>query len=112
MLRWRFRCGGVEARGGICLGMGGAFSGVRSGAALALGAPIGARCWKCCVYGLSSSCVEDAAVVAGDCACGVVGAGVGSLFVFKGKYRAVLINYPTMEQRDEIFRDTNVQQYS
>lgn len=41
-------------------------------------------------------------------ACGVVGAGVGSLFVFKGKYRAVLINYPTTEQRDEIFRDTNV----
>ena len=36
--------------------------------------------------------------------CGVVGAAVGSLFVFKGKYRAVLINYPTMAQKDEIFR--------
>ncbi len=36
--------------------------------------------------------------------CGVVGAAVGSLFVFKGKYRAVLINYPTTVQKDEIFR--------
>ena len=27
-------------------------------------------------------------------ACGVVGAAAGSLFVFKGAYRAVLINYP------------------
>lgn len=27
-------------------------------------------------------------------ACGVVGAAAGSLFVFKGQYRAVLINYP------------------
>jgi cyclase len=35
-------------------------------------------------------------------ACGVVGAAVGSLFVFKGKYRAVLINYPTSIQKDEI----------
>lgn len=30
---------------------------------------------------------------------GVVGAAAGSLFVFKGKYRAVLINYPTSEQK-------------
>ena len=36
--------------------------------------------------------------------CGVVGAAVGSLFVFKGKYRAVLINYPTTAQKDEISR--------
>jgi imidazole glycerol-phosphate synthase subunit HisF len=36
--------------------------------------------------------------------CGVVGAAVGSLFVFKGKYRAVLINYPTPAQKYEIFR--------
>jgi len=36
--------------------------------------------------------------------CGVVGAAVGSLFVFKGKYRAVLINYPTSAQKDEICR--------
>lgn len=30
---------------------------------------------------------------------GVVGAAAGSLFVFKGKYRAVLINYPNAEQK-------------
>ena len=36
------------------------------------------------------------------CACGVIGAASGSLFVFKGKYRAVLINYPQPSQKDEI----------
>lgn len=36
--------------------------------------------------------------------CGIVGAAAGSLFVFKGKYRAVLINYPTPEQKEELFR--------
>lgn len=36
--------------------------------------------------------------------CGVVGAAAGSLFVFKGPYRAVLINYPNPAQRDEICR--------
>lgn len=30
---------------------------------------------------------------------GVVGAAAGSLFVFKGKYRAVLINYPNPDQK-------------
>jgi len=35
--------------------------------------------------------------------CGVVGAAAGSLFVFKGQYRAVLINYPTAQQKDELF---------
>ena len=35
-------------------------------------------------------------------ACGVIGASAGSLFVFKGGYKAVLINYPTLAQRDEI----------
>ena len=34
--------------------------------------------------------------------CGVVGAAAGSLFVFKGPYRAVLINYPSMSRRDEL----------
>lgn len=34
-------------------------------------------------------------------ACGIVGAAAGSLFVFKGKYRAVLINYPTQVQKQE-----------
>ena len=36
-------------------------------------------------------------------ACGVVGAAVGSLFVFKGPYRAVLINYPAPQKKDELF---------
>jgi cyclase len=34
--------------------------------------------------------------------CGVVGASAGSLFVFKGPYRAVLINYPNTTQKDQI----------
>jgi cyclase len=37
-------------------------------------------------------------------ACGVVGACAGSLFVFKGPYRAVLISYPNPVQRDAICR--------
>ena len=36
---------------------------------------------------------------------GVVGAAAGSLFVFKGKYRAVLINYPTPEQKVRLCRE-------
>ena len=35
---------------------------------------------------------------------GVVGCAAGSLFVFKGKYRAVLINYPTPSQKNEFCR--------
>ena len=35
-------------------------------------------------------------------ACGVVGAAAGSLFVFKGAYKAVLINYPKAAQKDAI----------
>ena len=46
--------------------------------------------------------LEDIAILLGKC--GVVGAAAGSLFVFKGKYRAVLINYPTAAQKDEICR--------
>ena len=34
--------------------------------------------------------------------CGVVGAGVGSLFVFKGPYKAVLINYPSARERQAL----------
>jgi cyclase len=34
---------------------------------------------------------------------GMVGAAAGSLFVFKGKYRAVLINYPTPEQKMKLY---------
>ena len=29
----------------------------------------------------------------------IIGAAAGSLFVFKGKYRAVLINYPNREEK-------------
>lgn len=36
-------------------------------------------------------------------ACGVVGASAGSLFVFKGQYRAVLINYPDSSQKNALF---------
>lgn len=35
-------------------------------------------------------------------ACGVVGAAAGSLFVFKGQFRAVLINYPDAAQKDAL----------
>lgn len=41
-------------------------------------------------------------------ACGVVGAAAGSLFVFKGPYRAVLINYPTAAQKDDLCRSALV----
>ena len=34
--------------------------------------------------------------------CGVVGAAAGSLFVFKGQYRAVLINYPDWKAKDAL----------
>jgi cyclase len=37
-------------------------------------------------------------------ACGVVGAAAGSLFVFKGAYKAVLINYPNQAQKEELIR--------
>ena len=33
---------------------------------------------------------------------GIIGAGVGSLFVFKGKYKAVLINYPDAKEKKSI----------
>ncbi len=36
---------------------------------------------------------------------GVIGAAAGSLFVFKGKYRAVLINYPTLLQKKKLWSD-------
>ncbi|MCZ2156912.1 MAG: AglZ/HisF2 family acetamidino modification protein [Bryobacterales bacterium] len=41
-------------------------------------------------------------------ACGVMGAAAGSLFVFKGQYRAVLINYPTPAQRDELIMNSGM----
>ena len=39
---------------------------------------------------------------------GVVGAAAGSLFVFKGKYRAVLISYPNHYDKEEIVRQGNL----
>lgn len=33
---------------------------------------------------------------------GIIGAAAGSLFVFKGSYKAVLINYPGMAERDRL----------
>lgn len=35
---------------------------------------------------------------------GVIGAAAGSLFVFKGVYRAVLVNYPTIQERDALLQ--------
>ncbi len=34
---------------------------------------------------------------------GIIGAAAGSIFVFKGKYRAVLINYPSREEKDGLY---------
>ena len=36
---------------------------------------------------------------------GIIGAAAGSLFVFKGKYRAVLINYPNPQKKLDLCRD-------
>jgi cyclase len=52
------------------------------------------------VLGGAGSLQDMAALIR---ACGVVGAAAGSLFVFKGSYRAVLINYPNFEQKDELY---------
>jgi cyclase len=35
---------------------------------------------------------------------GVIGVAAGSLFVFKGPYKAVLINYPTQIEKEKIFK--------
>ena len=34
-----------------------------------------------------------------------IGAAAGSLFVFKGIYKAVLINYPNRQEKDELIRN-------
>jgi cyclase len=36
---------------------------------------------------------------------GIIGAVAGSLFVFKGSYKAVLINYPSPSQKDKLIQD-------
>lgn len=38
---------------------------------------------------------------------GLVGAGAGSFFVFKGKYRAVLISYPDFDKKQTLFPKKN-----
>lgn len=42
---------------------------------------------------------------------GVVGAAAGSMFVFKGVYKAVLINYPSPDEKDELIRVSYKQLY-
>jgi len=37
---------------------------------------------------------------------GIIGAAAGSLFVFKGKYRAVLIQYPNRAEKDDLLCNT------
>jgi imidazole glycerol-phosphate synthase subunit HisF len=49
-----------------------------------------------------AGCLADMAQLVS--ACGVVGAAAGSLFVFKGAYKAVLINYPSPAQKNDISR--------
>lgn len=41
--------------------------------------------------------------------CGLVGAAVGSLFVFKGAYKAVLINYFTYSVREELYQSISIE---
>jgi cyclase len=53
------------------------------------------------VLGGAGSLLDIARLVS---VCGVVGAAAGSLFVFKGSYRAVLINYPDQAQKEDIVR--------
>jgi cyclase len=38
---------------------------------------------------------------------GVIGVGAGSIFVFKGPYKAVLINYPSQTEKNKIFKFIN-----
>lgn len=35
---------------------------------------------------------------------GIIGVAAGSLFVFKGAYKAVLINYPTKKEKEELYK--------
>jgi len=36
---------------------------------------------------------------------GIIGAAAGSIFVFKGKYKAVLINYPNPKEKEELIKN-------
>ena len=35
---------------------------------------------------------------------GIIGASAGSLFIFKGPYKAVLINYPDSQQKNLLYK--------
>ncbi|WP_152018354.1 AglZ/HisF2 family acetamidino modification protein [Aliarcobacter butzleri] len=39
---------------------------------------------------------------------GIIGCSAGSLFVFKGKYKAVLINYPKQKEKQKLIRNTKL----
>lgn len=56
------------------------------------------------VLGGAGSLADIAALIR---ACGVVGAAAGSLFVFKGALRGVLINYPSPAQKEELVRSAH-----
>ncbi|MEE9905288.1 MAG: AglZ/HisF2 family acetamidino modification protein [Chlorobium sp.] len=43
---------------------------------------------------------------------GIIGAAAGSIFVFKGKYRAVLINYPNRKEKVALYQRAGFQLYS
>lgn len=47
-----------------------------------------------------ASCLEDIGKLINKF--GIIGVAVGSLFVFKGKYKAVLINYPSHEDKEKL----------
>ena len=36
---------------------------------------------------------------------GIIGVAAGSLFVFKGKYKAVLISYPKHDKKEQLVRE-------
>lgn len=38
---------------------------------------------------------------------GIIGAAAGSLFVYLGKFKAVLINYPSKEEKSELYKSIN-----
>ncbi|MFA9372822.1 MAG: AglZ/HisF2 family acetamidino modification protein [Poseidonibacter sp.] len=40
---------------------------------------------------------------------GIIGCAAGSLFVFKGKYRAVLINYPKRDEKEELHKNCKIE---
>ncbi|MBE0497141.1 MAG: imidazole glycerol phosphate synthase subunit HisF, partial [Campylobacterales bacterium] len=40
---------------------------------------------------------------------GIIGCAAGSLFVFKGKYKAVLINYPRSEEKEKLIQDNKIE---